>query len=671
MSQQIASLYASLGFNVDQSGLTTFRTEMQTLKKEFTGVLKDTANMNRRLKVLAGRLGEFNRLFNPQNITDWRKRLVTAIRQYQNVMQSSRQQMTVFANDVEKSQIKLLGFETRLRSNITTLDKYRTHLEPVVLLLERLRAAAGSPLPRPRGGYGGGGGGQGGGGGHGGQGGAGGGVGSGLLQAAGIGAFLRPMMPTGMGLGGLLGSGYAFREMVLAGRELQAMEFKLKAVSESADVFNSNLKFVKETSQALALNVTEFGASYASIFQSAKSSMGVEQIQAMTLGMNKYFRTLQMTPDQIKGSLRAVGQMLNKGQIMAEEVKNQLSERAAGVMQIFAQAAGTDVKGFMKLMEQGKVGTDVVEKAGILMGEWADKQGTLSAALEMSAAKQEQFNNKLKEMSLLILKSGLDQAIAALFSVLTPLVEIVGTGLAFIFKMLKGIYATFKIFTDFAKENQLLTAIALVEIAVGALMLAFGRLALVNTIVFFQMIANIIRVNALLWITRLRVLGIIGLFTYLLTQLDDFFVHGKEDNIFMTWYYTVQLVISELDLMFAKIKYGMFELRTSPKEFFQGISNAFVPTEENKQDMSAENVGHLNHYIWKLLSSFRDVPTDSLPAQAVVQNAPTSIENKFFLNLGGLSTQDKTRLFNNETVQLPPMMLRRDPLEYGGVGINR
>ena len=317
MSQQIASLYASLGFNVDQSGLTTFRTEMQTLKKEFTGVLKDTANMNRRLKVLAGRLGEFNRLFNPQNITDWRKRLVTAIRQYQNVMQSSRQQMTVFANDVEKSQIKLLGFETRLRSNITTLDKYRTHLEPVVLLLERLRAAAGSPLPRPRGGYGGGGGGQGGGGGHGGQGGAGGGVGSGLLQAAGIGAFLRPMMPTGMGLGGLLGSGYAFREMVLAGRELQAMEFKLKAVSESADVFNSNLKFVKETSQALALNVTEFGSAYASIFQSAKRFAGVEQIQEMSLGMNKYFRTLQMTPDQIKGSLRAIGQMLNKEQVMA------------------------------------------------------------------------------------------------------------------------------------------------------------------------------------------------------------------------------------------------------------------------------------------------------------------------------------------------------------------
>lgn len=314
MSQQIASLYASLGFNVDQSGLTTFRTEMQTLKKEFTEVLKDTANMNRRLKTLAGRMGEFNRLFNPQNITDWRKRLVASIRQYSNVMNTTRQQMVTFGQDVFQSERKLNWFENRLKSNITTLDNYRQHLEPVVLLLERLRGAAGSPLPRPRGGYGGGSGGNQGGGTRGQGSGS---TGGGLLQAMGVGAFLRPMLPTGMGIGGMLGAGYGFRELVQAGREMQAMEMKLQAVSESAAVFNSNLEFVKKTSQDLALNISEFGASYASIFQSAKRVAGVEQIQQMSEGMNKYFRTLQMTPDQIKGSLRAVSQMFNKEAVQA------------------------------------------------------------------------------------------------------------------------------------------------------------------------------------------------------------------------------------------------------------------------------------------------------------------------------------------------------------------
>ena len=42
------------------------------------------------------------------------------------------------------------------------------------------------------------------------------GGGGGLLQAMGVGAFLRPMLPTGMGLGGMLGAGYGFRELVQA-----------------------------------------------------------------------------------------------------------------------------------------------------------------------------------------------------------------------------------------------------------------------------------------------------------------------------------------------------------------------------------------------------------------------------------------------------------------------
>ena len=55
---------------------------------------------------------------------------------------------------------------------------------------------------------------------------------------------------------------------------------KLQAVSENAAVFNSNLEFVKKTSQELALNISEFGASYASIFQSAKRTAGAASLEA-------------------------------------------------------------------------------------------------------------------------------------------------------------------------------------------------------------------------------------------------------------------------------------------------------------------------------------------------------------------------------------------------------
>ena len=48
-------------------------------------------------------------------------------------------------------------------------------------------------------------------------------------------------------------------------------------------------------------------------------------------------------------------------------MRGQLAERAAGVFEIFAKAAGTDVKGLQDLMKDGKVGSDIVLKAGVMM----------------------------------------------------------------------------------------------------------------------------------------------------------------------------------------------------------------------------------------------------------------------------------------------------------------
>lgn len=357
-------------------------------------------------------------------------------------------------------------------------------------------------------------------------------------------------------------------------------------------------------------------------------------------------------------------------------MRGQLAERAAGVFEIFAKAAGTDVKGLQALMKEGKVGSDIVLKAGVMMGEWADKQGTLAVALQQSAAKQEQFNNKLKEMSLLILKSGLDQALAAMFSALVPIVEVVGTALSYILKLLKGIYKAFKILTDFVSENGLYSAIMLVGLAVSGLILAFGRLAVVNTIVFLQMIANTIKLNALLWITRLRLLGIIGVFTYLLSQLDGFFVRGEEDNFLMTWYYTVQLIISELDVLFAKLKYNLFMFRQDP---FGSIKEALTPQRQEPLTLRKALTMYPHEWYDYLYNTIgTDVsevmrngllPNVPSPAQAVKQSAPTNIENKFFLNLGGMSLQDKQKFMNNQDVDLTPYVRQSSAVQDGAIGV--
>lgn len=668
MSQQIASLYASLGFNVDQSGLTTFRTEMQTLKKEFTEVLKDTANMNRRLKTLAGRMGEFNRLFNPQNITDWRKRLVASIRQYSNVMNTTRQQMVTFGQDVFDSERKLNWFENRLKSNITTLYTYRQHLEPVVLLLERLRGAAGSPLPRPSGGYGGGGSGQGNRH-HTGQGGT--SVGGGLLQAMGVGAFLRPMMPTGMGLGGMLGAGYGFRELVLAGREMQAMEFKLKAVSESAAVFNSNLEFVKKTSQDLAIDVTEFGQAYASIFQSAKRSQSLQDIQSMATGFNKYFRTLQMTPDEIKGSLRAIKQMYSKEKVMAEEMSGQLAEKAAGMFQIFADAAGVGVPEFLKMMEAGKVTTDIVTKAGLAAGDWADKQGTLNEALQTSQAKQTLFNNSLKTMSSAILKGGLDSALADMFMALVPIVEVVGYGLTFIVKTFSKILNGYKAIYGYTEEHPIAAPFIVATSALVILMKYFGgwRMILVNALVsLYRVITGVGVLNKALLLTKVRLAAVWAAgaaLLYLFTELDGFF-KGEENNFLMTWYHTLQLLMSEFGVFFAYLKYQTFMFKQSPMGMLRNLfGDTERPSIPSSNPYSIEDKNIRGEELMRNFSKKLQIDT---PASVAQQTVASPIENNVYVNLGGLSQQDKAKLDRGETIRVPASSTSK-AIEWGGTGV--
>lgn len=665
MSQQIASLYASLGFNVDQSGLTAFRTEMQTLKKEFTEVLKDTANMNRRLKTLAGRMGEFNRLFNPQNITDWRKRLVAAIRQYDGVMQATRNQMVTFGQEVFDSERKLNWFENRLKSNINTLDTYRQHLEPVVLLLERLRGATGSPLPRPSGGYGGGSGQgarQ-----HTGQGGT--SVGGGLLQAMGVGAFLRPMLPTGMGIGGMLGAGYGFRELVQAGREMQAMEFKLKAVSESSAVFNSNLRYVNETSQSLATNITEFGQAYASIFQSAKTTESVESVQATTTGFLKYFKTLNMTPDEIKGSFRAIKQMYNKEKVMAEEITGQLGEKAAGVLQLFAGvAAGGDVKAFLKMMENGKVLADVVTKAGKAAGDWADKQGTLNESLKTSASKQELFNNSLKKMSAAILKGGLDSALADMFIALVPVVEVVGTGLAFVFRIVAKVLNGFKALYNYTREHPIASSVIATT---SALVLLLPVLKAVSGVFLAWVVRGLFALNALnagLLVTRARALlvkGAFGALFYLFTELDGFF-KGEENNFLMTWYHTLQLLMSEFGVFFAYLKYQTFMFKQSPMGMLRNLfGDTERPSIPSPNPYSIEDKNTRGEELMRNFSKKLQIDT---PASVAQQTVASPIENNVYVNLGGLSQQDKAKLDRGETIRVPNTSTSK-AIEWGGTGV--
>lgn len=313
----VASLFAELGFKIDRGRFDQFRLMIHDLRYELGQTMKDSAKVGSTIGGLVKQLNKISGQFDPKTLQNWRSQLNLAAKAYVNVVNQNSKQLDKLATSAVDSSRSMRLLNQRFVTGEVTLTNYLVRLQ---LITAELRQLAGQRinLPRPNGGFGGGSGNRASPTPHGGsasppR------ASTSILEAMGLGAFLRPMLPTGMGIGGMLGGGYAFKELVQAGREMQAMENKLKAVSLGAKSFNDNLEFVKRTSEELAMDVNEFGSSYASIFQSAKTSQNQKTIQSMFTGFSKYFRALQLTPDQIKGSLRAISQMFAKEKIQAEE----------------------------------------------------------------------------------------------------------------------------------------------------------------------------------------------------------------------------------------------------------------------------------------------------------------------------------------------------------------
>lgn len=469
----IATFFADMQFRVDSSGLTAFRSEMALVKREMGNTLAILHATSKALKNTIKDFGKLQHSFDAKAMSSWRKSIAAAARAYVKVMEASNGVLHQVAQEASKSQIKLSNFEKRLNSNIVALNSYAQALMPVVLLLERLRGAAGSPLPRVggglRGGNGAGGAGQGG---HGGAGRPPSGAGTGLLETAGIMAFLKPMLPMGMGLGGMLGGGYAFRELIGAGREMMAMELKMKAVSKSSEAFANNMKYVRELSQQLGLDLVGAGNAYAQIVVTAQEKMNPEQMQKMFTGFNKYYATVHMTAEDQRLANLAIQQMFGKDKIQAQEARLQMGQRVTPFIKLLTEAAkekmGAKFTTFDDVMKKGLL--DPAELLPIVADKLtiiANTGGALAEALENSQVAQLRFNNSLKEFSYIVMKGGLDHALAVMFAYGSEAVPMAAKAFKELVHVVKNLFTFLKVAaTDFN------TVVVSLEMAVASLGIA-------------------------------------------------------------------------------------------------------------------------------------------------------------------------------------------------------
>ena len=669
MSSTVATLFAELGFKIDNQGIDTFRTTIKEIQKELGDVMRTSANTGKSVSALIKKINGVNSAFDPSKMQAWRKQLNTGIKSYIEMVGANEQALQALSTKSVDASRRMKLLTGRVDQGTDALGRYLLRLEMVIQALARLRAA-GVNLPRVGGGLQGGGNGSRGGGGHPPTGSGGSGLGT-LLAGAGLGSFLKPMLPMGMGVGGLLGSGYAVKELVMSGREMMAMELKMKSVSgESAD-FARNMEYIDKLSYQLGLNLVDAGNAFANIVVTAKDKMSPREMQRMFTGFNKYYAAVHMTTADQKLANLAIQQMFGKDKIQAQEARLQMGQRVTPFIKLLTEAAkeqlGDKFTSFDDVMKRGLLDpSKLLPSVADKLAKIAESGGALEEALHNSQVAQERFNNSLREFSYALMKSGLDEFLAGMFNLGNKVIPPLLTGFKWLFKAVKSFYSIIRALGEWVIDHPFLAMLStslvllLLNIKVGIPLITAMQIAFYNAGGAAMFLWGAIR--------KLMFASGIGALIYLLSDFQNYFVLGNKDGILGAWedFFTEWWSVLDKRFSITLLKFAMFREKMNPfganLDFLEGV-------DESRGLLEAIDDYNPVTKFWEWGKGFKKYARDPLAFYVPPQQKQKSDAIQKDMNGDGVRKIDMTINFNNLPQSVQNNATSGDLFNFGrGVG---
>lgn len=423
-------MFASLGFNVDTSGLEKFRQGIKLARTDITNMGRDAGTASTKLTGLSKAL---DGLSNKLDKVSVKKANESIAKSYEEVSKSVglvEKSLTSIQTN-QKGITKALGkIHASVKAGEPIWDKYRAsvkstrdELTSITGKMKDLRANSTVSLKVNQGG-----------------------TSStreprqsnqgffssmmGGTVAGGIGGgFFRSMMPA-VAIGGGLGSiGYGVKEVVQRGRDQQRMENILMFATKDASEFGDALQYVRKEALRLGLDSAELGRAFAQVSMSASESLSMEDRKKMFTDMSEYIATTGASREDQKLIFKAVNQMFSLGRMQAEEM-NQLTERGIPRQMIYDVAKSVlglkSTEEVIKAQEAGKL--DPAKILPQLFEEFSKKardSGAFDKAMSSSLVAQNRAIEQFNQLSQQIMDSGFDKLLANLFNVLTDLVTVI------------------------------------------------------------------------------------------------------------------------------------------------------------------------------------------------------------------------------------------------------
>ncbi|WP_417292327.1 tape measure protein, partial [Desulfovibrio porci] len=146
---------------------------------------------------------------------------------------------------------------------------------------------------------------------------------------------------------------YAGKACLDAQIQMQRLEQSYKAVFGAGA--GAQLQVVYEQTNRVGLKFLETAEAAKSFFASGQGTSLAPQLNDIFKAVTNAGAALQLSTEQVNGTFIALGQMMSKGKVQAEELRGQLGERLPGAFQMAAQAMGMTTAELDKFMADGKL----------------------------------------------------------------------------------------------------------------------------------------------------------------------------------------------------------------------------------------------------------------------------------------------------------------------------
>jgi len=151
------------------------------------------------------------------------------------------------------------------------------------------------------------------------------------------------------------------RQIERATTQLNNIEATLRVATGSAEDAANSMAFLRDESERLGLFLPAVAKQYGQFAAAAKSAdISTQELRATFTGVAEASRAMGLTIPETEGAMKALQQMMSKGKISAEELRQQLGERLPGSIQIMAQSLDITTTKLFEMMENGELLSDEV-----------------------------------------------------------------------------------------------------------------------------------------------------------------------------------------------------------------------------------------------------------------------------------------------------------------------